>query len=435
MKLKNKNVLVYGLSLSGEWCAKLLKKYKANVFLYDDDYERLKVKTIKNVYILPKLNKEIISNFDFIVVSPSIEPDNKNLEIARSLYKKIYSEVEFASLFCKKFIAITGTNGKTTTVQLVTAMLNEKYDAIACGNIGYPLSRAVLQNKKYLKVVEVSSFMLENCKSFSPHIATVLNIQPDHLLRHKSIENYKKTKLKIFDNLKPSDYAIINLDNDINTVESCKKITYSINKLADVCVKNGYIYIFNKQFMAIKDLKLKGKHNLYNILCAICCAVIYKVSASKIKEALNNFIVEKYRIESVGNCNQRNFVNDSKSTNIASTLASTETVKGPIILLLGGSNKGLDYKELFTKLTKRVKQIFAFGEITSDLVNANNDKFKLTTCKDMYQAFDMATESSKPQDTILLSPASASYDQFANYIERGKAFDEKVKEYAENFKK
>ena len=188
MKLKNKNVLVYGMSISGESVSKLLIKKKCKVFLYDDDNFTLKAKSIKGCYVLPYLNEEIITQFDFIVVSPSIEKDNEFLSIARQNDIKIYSELEFSSQFCKDYIAITGTNGKTTTVELITSILNTQKKAVSCGNIGYPVSRAVMNNKKAIKVIEVSSFMLENADTFAPKIASVLNISPDHLIRHKTLE-------------------------------------------------------------------------------------------------------------------------------------------------------------------------------------------------------------------------------------------------------
>ena len=194
MLYKNKNVLVYGLSTSGEWVAKLLKKQKAVVFLFDDNTEVLNKKKIKNCYVLNELNENLIEQFDFIVVSPSIEKDNESLKIANRLKIKIFSELEFASQFCKKLVAVTGTNGKTTTVKIITSLLQTKHKAIACGNIGYPLSRAVLESKKSIKVAEVSSFMLENAETLSPHVVTITNIEPDHLIRHKTMEEYSKLK-------------------------------------------------------------------------------------------------------------------------------------------------------------------------------------------------------------------------------------------------
>ena len=212
---KYKNVLVYGTSSSGEWASKLLRKLKANVFLYDDNKNNMDSCKVKGCYILPDLNSNFISQFDYIVLSPAIESTNPFVQMAKSRNIKIFSELEFASLFCKKFCAVTGTNGKTTTVQLITAILNKKYKAIACGNIGYPVSKAVLLKKKYIKVMEVSSFMLENADSFNPQAVTCLNITPDHLIRHKTMEEYTNIKMSIFKNLDKKSFAVTNLDENI----------------------------------------------------------------------------------------------------------------------------------------------------------------------------------------------------------------------------
>lgn len=435
MVVKHKNVLVYGVSVSGEWVAKLLKKLRANVFLFDDNAEILKTKIIKDCYVLNELNENLLSQFDFLVVSPSVEKDNINLINAKNLGKKIFSEIEFASQFCKNLVAITGTNGKTTTVQLITAMLQTKHKAIACGNIGYPMSRAVLESKKSIKVAEVSSFMLENADTFSPRVATVLNIQPDHLIRHKTMEEYTNLKLGIFKNLKQSDYAVVNLDSKIHAKQECLNLTYSYNHMADVYVRDGTIYLHNDKVVDLNELKLKGKHNVYNVMCAICFAYIYKVKLRRIREVLINFNSEKFRIEKIASINGINFVNDSKSTNIASTLAAVECTKGAIILLCGGSNKGLDYKNLFQNLSKRVRDVVVYGEIANQLLLDNNEKFNINKFETMKEAFNFSVAIAKQNDTILLSPATASYDQYSSYIERGKDFNKLVKEYEIKAKK
>ena len=339
------------------------------------------------------------------------------------------SELEFASMFCKNYVAITGTNGKTTTTELVTDILNKKYKAVACGNIGYPLSRAVLEKKNYIKVIEVSSFMLEHANKFSPHVATILNISPDHLIRHKTMENYTALKKSIFKNLKSNDYAVINLDDNIHLTSGTLKITYSQKHTADVYLKDGAIYLHEHKIANINELKLTGKHNISNIMCAICFGYIYKVRPELIREAILSYTPEHFRIENVGVINQIKFINDSKSTNIASTLASVESTKGAIIILLGGSNKMLNFDELFNKLSKRVKFVILYGEIAENLEKANDNKFDYSTCADLKEAFNIATTHALAGDTILLSPATASYDQYSNYIERGKHFNELVMNY------
>ena len=434
MKLKNKKILVYGLSTSGKWVSQILVKQKATVFLYDDDLTKLRNKNLKNCYLVQELSEDMIADLDFLVVSPAVEKENKFLKFAKKHNKKIFSELEFSAMFCKKLVAITGTNGKTTTTELVARLINTKHKAVACGNIGYSLSQAVIEKKSYIKVVEVSSFMLENADTFSPNVATILNIEPDHLIRHKTMEEYTSLKLSIFKNLKPNDYAVINLDNKITTNLPCKFITYSYNKPANVNVQGGYICLNNQKIIAINELKLKGKHNIYNIMCAICFAYVYKVRIEQIREVLLNFKPDKFRIEKVASINGINFINDSKSTNIASTLACVESVKGSVILLLCGSKKSLVYETLFKNLPKRVKLIIVFGEISEQINKANTD-FKIKEVENMSQAVEFATSIALKSDNIVLSPSSASYDQYSSYIERGEDFNNQVKNYEQNTKK
>ena len=430
--MKNKNVLVYGLSISGEWAAKLLIRKKANVFLFDDNDEVLTKKHLKNCYILKELNENYISQFDFIIVSPGISNDNQHIKTAYKYGIKVYSELEFASLFDRKIVAVTGTNGKTTTVRLITEMLQKKHKAIACGNIGFPLSRAVVESKKSIKVVEVSSFMLEHIENFKPHVATITNIEQDHLIRHKTMEEYSALKKKICKNQTSKDYVVVNLDNRLSVDTPAKAITYSYSKMADVSVRGGAIYLFDTKIIALNELKLKGKHQIYNVMCAICFAHIYKVKPQQMRDVLLNYKGQKYSMEVVAQHNEITYINDSKSTNIASTLACVDATKGAIILLLGGSNKELNYIPLFSRLSKRVKHIIAYGEIALTLVDSNDGKFKIDICHTLDEAFNIATDNAKKGDSIVLSPATASYDQYENYAERGKHFETLVKAHINN---
>ena len=438
MKIKNKNVLVYGMSCSGVWASRLLVKYKANVFIYDDNPNKL-VGDYKNCFIVKEIDEKLMSGLDFLVVSPSIQPDNIVIQLAKSLKKPVLSEIELASYFSKNYIAITGTNGKTTTVQLIEAMFKTTKKAIACGNIGYSFSQAVLENKKAIHIVEVSSFMLENIDKFSPHVATILNIAQDHLIRHKTMQNYASIKHKIYKNLTKNDYIVENLDLNLEIKSKAKRIGYSLKSMADVCLQNGHIFIKTKSgyvdLISLDQISLKGEHNLYNVMCAICFALIYKLKLNKIKKVLTNFKLADYRMSVRPTINGVNFINDSKSTNIASTLASVQATKGEIVLILGGSKKGLDLDELFQKLPKKVKSIVAYGEIREELKQKNNEKFEFFAFKTLNLAFKKAVEIATVGDTVLFSPATASYDQYLNYVERGKAFDEKVKEYESSSQK
>lgn len=428
MQVKNKKVLVYGLSMSGEWASKLLVKHKANVFLFDDDPARLRSRRFKNCFVLQEINEDVIADLDLIVVSPAIPKDNPNLLMAEKHLVPVMSEIELASHYAKHCVGITGTNGKTTTVELVTSILNQKYKAVACGNNGYPLSKAVMEGKNRLMVVEVSSFMLEHATSFAPHVATILNIQPDHLIRHKTMAEYSRLKHNIFANLKTTDYAVINLDSNIHATNPCNVVTYSYRHLADVYYQKGAIYLRQQKVVDVNQLKIKGKHNIQNAMCAICYGLIYKVPIKKIKHALINFSASKFRNTVLNTPGEITFVNDSKSTNIASTLASVQSFNAPIILLLGGSKKGLNYNQLFEHLPGRVKQIVAFGEIAPDLEKTNTN-FKFAKFETLKSAFEFAVSLAKAGDVVLFSPSSASYDQYESYVERGNDFNNLVTAY------
>ncbi len=428
MKFKYKNFLVYGTSVSGEWAAKLLLREKAIVYLYDDNQDNLKKLRLPNAYILYEINENLIEQFDYIVVSPSIPPNNQFLVWAKKYNIPILSELELASQFSKKLVAVTGTNGKTTTVRLISAILSKKYKSIACGNIGYPMSRAVMEKKNHIMVSEVSSFMLEHIDTFHPHIASILNISPDHLIRHGDMKEYTRLKLNILSNIRSNDYVVINLDADLPIDTAGLVVSYSCEMAADIMLDNGCITLFGEPVVAVNELSITGKHNTSNVMCAIAYGYIYRVSVKKMREALISFVPDKYRNERIYTNTDIDFINDSKSTNIASTLASVNSVKGDIILLLGGSKKNLDYAELFNKLSKKVKLIVAYGEIREDLVASNTD-FNIETAKNMSNAFDIAVSSANSGDTILLSPATASYDEFDNFMERGKCFDRLVREY------
>jgi len=427
-KFKNKRVLVYGMSVSGVWAARLLQKLKACIFLFDDNTEKLLNCGLKKCTLLQTISENDVKTMDYVILSPSIEKDNIVVKFAEKYKIKIYSELEFASIFSNNVVAVTGTNGKTTTIELIESILNTQKKAIACGNIGYPLSKAVLKNKRYIKVCEVSSFMLEHADEFSPYIASVLNIKPDHLIRHKTMDEYSKLKLSIFKNQSYKDYAVINLDEKLHINTNAENITYSYNHHADVRVKEGAIFYRQTKIINLNEIPLKGKHNIYNVMCAVCFGVIMGIKISNIKKAILNFKPDRFRNEYIGVVKGVKFINDSKSTNIASTIASVNSVRGSVVLMLCGSNKQLDYAELFKDLSKRVKEIVVFGDISDSVIKSNQD-FSIHKEKDLSLAFKKATDLAQTGDTILFSPSSASYDHFSSYIERGQKFNEQVKAY------
>ena len=436
---KNKKVLVYGLKKSGFSACKLLLNHNVDVYVYDDNIqitndfcEKLKNKKLHKI---EKFNLE--ENFDYVVLSPGI--DNEN-EIVKHLKEKaiILSELELGFLFLKdtKLIAITGTNGKTTTTRIVGHILSLKNkNTYEVGNIGTPITEKVDEIKKgSFTVCEVSSFQLENIVNFRPKISCLLNISEDHLNRHKTLENYIKIKFNIFSNQTSRDYAIFNADDKIliNKKLDIKPKIFFFSKYHEVYgtyIFNGDIYFKSYEnkikICSVKDINLLGEKNLENILCAICICCLLKVEPEIIKQGVKTFLPLKNRLEPVKKVNGKLYINDSKATNIDSCLCALNAFKEPIILLLGGSYKGYEFDELFKDLPENVISIIAYGQTKNKIFEAGkrNGYEKIIKLKEnLEESVNYANSFKLNNSVVLLSPACASFDQFSSYEERGDKF-------------
>lgn len=446
MKLKNKNVLVYGLARSGLASIELLKKQKATIFLYDDD--KLVLKAIQNkkeitecATILFELETDSLDFFDVIVLSPSVSIYTELIKQAQLKGVSVISELELGFLHKNgRMIAVTGTNGKTTTVELITHILKEAgKPVVSCGNIGVPLSESVLVNKKHtIYVAEVSSFQLESIHKFAPDYACLINITPDHLDRHFTLKNYINAKLELFKNSKKKKVAIFNIDDEnIKKTKidlNCEVYFYSTKKevIEGVFLKQGIVYFKNngiiKQLLKKEDIPLLGLHNLSNALCAILVTYLYGISVDFIKTALKSFKLAPHRLEFVKEHNGVWYYNDSKATNLDACLKAVESFTKNIILMLGGSDKGENYNLLFKNLPKNVRHIVVSGTNAKKiLTSAKKYSFlNITRAKNFEDCFYKAQKEVKEGEVLLLSPASASFDEFNNYKERGETFKELV---------
>ena len=445
--IQNKNILIVGLGRSGLASINLAMQKQANIYVYDDNKNRLNEfaetigKNNKKLFILKKINKKTVKNLNLIVISPSFQFKKVFLHYLLNNKIPVISELEFAYHFCKAPIfAITGTNGKTTTSTLLNAVFSNVTQSYLLGNVGTPLSEKVLDIKKEDNVVcEVSSYQLEYTVKFKPKISALLNLGIDHISHHKSIENYHKAKLKIFDNMSPSDYAVINYD-DYTAVEKTKNIKakifyYSLNQpVLGTYVQNDIIKFTNGvtafDIMHIKDIKLIGEHNLSNILCVITMALLCGISRQIIAQTICNFISLEHRIEFVQITNGVTYINDSKATNIESTIVALKTLKDRnIILLLGGSDKKENFKKLFKHNFYFVKLVVCYGQTKRKIKHwAKKFNYNCTMLKNLKEATKFAQTQAKVGDTILLSPACASFDEFKNFEERGKYFKSIISE-------
>ncbi len=448
MYFKNQKFLVAGLSKSGAAACDFLLSRGAAVYMYDDVPDGGVQKTISEmqergaVYLREQDLPSAISECDVLVLSPGIPIDHELPVAFRKKGKRIIGESELGCLFLRAaLVAVTGTNGKTTTV----TMLDEIFRAAgenctACGNIGLPIvSCADKMGYEDIAVMEVSSFQLETLTSIRPHVAIVTNITEDHLNRHYSMENYVFLKSKILRNMRESEYAVLNRDDErvreFAKEARCKIRWFSVKERTEgAFLYEGALYFENEKIMDVSDLSLKGEHNIKNALAAICAAKLMGVETSIVAKALSSMRGVRHRIEKVGEYGGVLYINDSKGTNVDATLNAVAGMERDTVLLLGGKDKGYDYDELFGKLKgSRVVMAVLYGENRFKLFNSavRNNENRVTLCADFSLAVKIAALAAKPGQCVLLSPASSSFDAFSGYEERGERFEEIVKNLGE----
>ena len=331
-------------------------------------------------------------------------------------------------------IAVTGTNGKTTTVSMLAKVLNEGgLPSRACGNIGLPMLDFCDMEEEFA-VAEISSFQMETLNSLRPHIAIILNVTEDHLNRHYTMENYIFLKGKLLRNLTETEYAILNYDDPITRsfAEKTKaQVVYFSTKEAvrGAYFADGVLYYEKEKILSAEELVLDGEHNIQNALAVIAAAKIVGVENSAIATALTSFKGIKHRIEFVGEVGGVKFIDDSKGTNVDATLKAVAAMKEETVLLLGGKNKGYDYAKLFSTIVRsKIVHAVLYGENRYALLKSAREVgfSSITLCDSFSFAVRVATMKAKSGQTVLLSPASASFDEFANYEERGDKFVEIV---------
>lgn len=437
MKLCGKNVLVIGLARSGLSAIDFLIEKKSNVFVHDSDekvVEELK-HTLSRCQIVSAVDEKLLEFIDLVVISPGVSIYSEPVKLAKLLNIPVISELQLGTSFVKgKIVAVTGTNGKTTTVSLLEAILNtaKKTNALV-GNVGNPITKYISPASQTY-VAEVSSFQLE-ATDFSPDIACILNVSENHLDRHFSFKNYIDTKYKIFEHMKRGGVLVLNADDsELLKLKDEKNIRpkivwFSNEKVLDGgCIIEGkFCYKRGKKIITICEtdkIKLIGRHNLSNILSAICMAVHLKIKTKYVRRAVENFLPIEHRLQFIKKVGDVDYVNDSKSTTPISAVTAVNSFKKPVILILGGSDKGLDYTDMIAEIGSKVKMAVLTGKIAPKLVKCFK-KLKLTNYKRLDNFFDAikgAKECATAGDVVLLSPATASFDTFKNFEERGEAF-------------
>lgn len=433
-KLENRDVLVIGLAKSGYEAAKLLVKLGANVTVNDGkdlsqdphakDLESMGVKIVDGGHPLTLLDKQPI-----IVKNPGIPYTVSIIKEAEQRGLKILTEVELSYLVSEApIIAITGTNGKTTTTSLLGDMFNKsRLTGRLSGNIGYVASKVAQEVKpeNYL-VTELSSFQLLGIDTYKPHIAIITNIYSAHLDYHETLENYQNAKKRIYKNQTEDDYLICNY-HQRHLIESeqlkAKTLYFSTQQEVEgIYIKDNYIIYNDVKLININDLVLPGQHNLENILAATLAAILAGVPVKAIVDSLTSFSGIDHRLQYIGANRTNKYYNDSKATNTLATQFALNSFNQPIIWLCGGLDRGNDFDELIPYMNN-VKTMVVFGETKDkfEKLGASQGKY-VVKAEDVKDAVDKVQDIIKPNDVVLLSPACASWDQYKTFEERGEEF-------------
>jgi UDP-N-acetylmuramoylalanine--D-glutamate ligase len=450
LELKGKKVLVVGLGKSGLAAAIFLRRRGAHVTVSDIRSAEALAKDI------PALLDEGINveagghglltfrRQDLIVVSPGVPLDTPELVQARNLGRPIIGELELAARFLKgQILAVTGSNGKTTTTSLVGEILEKAgLRTQVGGNIGVPVVALIDESTDDTwNVLEVSSFQLETTEQFHPRIAVILNITPDHLDRHGTFENYALAKERIFAEQDQTDYCILNADNAraaaAATRAKASVYWFSLEHSVDqgAWVEGGEILFRTspeaspEPIMPLSCIPLKGDHNIENVLASVCAARLAGASAESIRSAVEQFKAVEHRLEYVTTLNGIDIYNDSKATNVDATAKAIAAFPGNIHLILGGKDKNSDYTELNDLLRARVKAVYTIGSAAAKIESQLRGIIALHSCETMDKAIAAIAAAAHPGDIVLLAPACSSFDQFESYEHRGRVFKELINEW------
>jgi UDP-N-acetylmuramoylalanine--D-glutamate ligase len=449
MELKGKKVLVVGLGKSGLAAALFLRHKGAHVTVSDVRSAEALAKDVPALLeegIMVEAGGHGLLTFrrqDLIVVSPGVPLDTPELMQVKGFGLPIIGEVELAARFLKgRMLAITGSNGKTTTTALVGEILEKSgVPTLVGGNIGVPVIDLVEQsNDNTWSVLEISSFQLESTVEFHPKIAVILNITPDHLDRHGSFENYARAKERIFAAMDEHDCVVLNADN-VPTTEaaartSAKAYWFSLEHPVDqgAWLQEGSLVFRGsknseiEQIMPLKSIPLKGSHNVENVLAAVVASRLAGVRGEVIRQGVEMFQAVEHRLEFVATLNGVDFYNDSKATNVDATGKAIAAFSSGVHLIMGGKDKGSPYTILGDLLRERVRAVYTIGSAAGKIESQLRGMVPILACETLEKAVSEAATAAHPGEVVLLAPACSSYDQFENYEHRGRVFKELVGE-------
>jgi UDP-N-acetylmuramoylalanine--D-glutamate ligase len=449
MDLKNKRVLVVGLGKSGLSAAMFLRAQGARVTVSDTRSAvalEKEIPALLEAGIMVESGGHGLLTFrrqDLIVVSPGVPMDTPEVKQVIAFGLPVIGELELASRYLRgQVVAITGSNGKTTTTTLVGKIFADAgVPTLVGGNIGLPVIDLVAKsNPETVSVLEVSSFQLETVEEFHPWIAVVLNITPDHLDRHGSFESYVAAKERIFARQNASDFLVLNADDRVTQMCAARATSevfwFSAIKVVrrGAFVRDGVIVWVEKEggvtepVMPVSEIRLKGAHNVENVLAAVCAARLAKVAAESVRASVAGFRAVEHRLELVRKFNDVEYYNDSKATNVDAAMKAVASFPGGIHLILGGKDKDSDYRVMADMLKKRVKVVYTVGSAAEKIERQLHGVVKMVSAQTIETAVAKAAKVALPGDVVLLSPACSSFDQFENYEHRGRVFRQSVSE-------
>jgi UDP-N-acetylmuramoylalanine--D-glutamate ligase len=442
--LQGKRVLVVGLARTGLVTALFSAGYGATVTATDERTESELAETAEKLRaagVKLELGGFVPTSFlnqDLIVVSPGVPAKIEPLEKARAQGIAVWSEIELAWRFLRgKLIAITGSNGKTTTTSLAAHILKtSNVPTLIGGNIGTPLLALVETSvDTMVTVAEVSSFQLETVEGFRPEIGVLLNLTPDHLDRHVTFEEYARVKMRMFENQLERDIALLNADDpEVTKRMPAKPKLFWFSRQKRVAtgafLRDDQIIFRNEgsevELARLADIQLRGQHNVENVLAACAAAYLAGAVPAAIATGVKSFRGVEHRLEFVAEVSGVQYYNDSKATNVDAAVKALEAFSGPLIVILGGRDKGSPYTPLRELLRERARLALLIGEAAGKIADDLGDVVRIERAGTMQRALHLAAENAQPGDTVLLAPACSSFDQFENYEQRGHVFKELV---------
>ena len=433
MRYKNQNIAVLGAGLSGSAAALLLRSEGAQVTVLDSaEEESLLKSTIDNLraqnvrVICGTVADEDSSTCRMAVLSPGIDPASRLVRNFSSRGIDVIGEIELGWRFCEKIpvIAVTGTNGKTTTTELLAQMLNAcGQRTIACGNIGKPLSEVARDNQPFdVLTVEVSSFQLETIRTFRPSISLWLNFAPDHLDRYRSVSEYRAAKLRIFENQTNADVAVVNAIEKIPNIRP-RTITFSAYANGgDFRLSEGAILYRDESVLRMADTKLRGLHNIENLMATLAVGMARGLSFGEMLPPVFAYEPRPHRCELVREVNGVAYVNDSKATNLDAVDKALRAQTKPIILIAGGKDKGFSFDPLRPLVKEKVRSTILIGEMAESIRRSWAGAVESEIASTLADAVERAHSSAKPGEMVLFSPGTSSFDMFKSYADRGDQF-------------